>query len=64
MIFEKGNRLFRLGKGIGYVFAYIVFTSFLWIILTLTKKAVPIYYVAGITLLLSAVGISVKRLLR
>ena len=67
MEFHKGMGSFRLGEKAGFVFSYILFTSVLYLILTLTgniSKDYAILKVISITFSAIILGFIVKRLLR
>jgi mannose/fructose/N-acetylgalactosamine-specific phosphotransferase system component IID len=64
MNFEKKEKISRtLGRHIGYLLMYLIFTVFLYYALSLTKK-IPetwtIFHVAVITFLIIAFGILLK----
>ena len=66
MIFEQNNNIERLGEKIGYVFAYFLFTTVLFLILKLLNK-IPnfwsYYNIMAITFVIALIGIVIKRFL-
>jgi len=66
MFFEQNNSIERFGEKIGYVFAYLLFTSILFFILTLLDNAPnprSYFYIMIITFLIALVGALIKRFL-
>ena len=70
MLFHKKNKEDKIWKPvrtIGYIFAYFIFTTILYIILKLLKE-IPsdwgYFHIMTITLIISAIGIILKRILR
>jgi hypothetical protein len=56
----------RLGKIIGYIFAYLIFTTVLFFIISFFNKLSPSWgylHIASITLVVSLLGIVLKRIL-
>ena len=67
MKFEQNNKLERIGKKVGYVISYVIFTIFLYLILLVFKKLPEtwsIIHIALITLLITRIGVAIRRLLR
>lgn len=67
MIFEKSKTPEKVGKVIGYVFGYFLFTTILYFILVLLHKLPAswnYFYIMGITILIVIVGTLVKRFVK
>lgn len=66
-VFEQNKAVEKIGKAIGYVLSYIIFTTLLFLALSYLKKMPSswnYFYVAGITLAITIMGIIIKRMLR
>ena len=64
MIFEENKSLENLGRKTGYVAGYVVFTSFLFLILSFLQRLPADWsylHVAGITALIAATSTLLKR---
>lgn len=67
MQIEKNKLAETFGRIIGYVFAYIVFTTILYFLLRFINKlpsSWTYFHVAGVTICISLIGIIIKRLLK
>lgn len=64
MKFEENKSVQTFGETVGFVAAYAIFTIVLFFILVLTKRALPWYYVAGITACVACIGYLLERWLR
>ena len=67
MIFEQNKSIESLGEKLGFIFSYFLFTTILYLILSLLKKIPESWsyiYVMGITILIALTGIVIKRFLR
>ena len=61
------NGIKKFSKKIGYIFGYFLFTTILYFILILFEKIPQKWtylHIMGITLIITAIGVLVKRLLR
>jgi len=62
---KKGEQ--RLNNKMGYIFGYFLFTTILYLVLILFEKVPESWtyiHIMGITLIISMIGVSFKRLLR
>ena len=67
MIFDQKQPLERLGWISGYIAAYLLFTTVSFFMLTFLKKLPGSWsylHMAGITVLIAIVALTVKRLLK
>lgn len=67
MIFEHNRSVEKTGEILGYIFSYFLFTTILFLILTLLKKIPESWthlHVMGITALIALIGIIIKRILK
>jgi hypothetical protein len=66
MIFNKCERLEPLGKQLGLLFSYLLFTTILYFVLSLTGK-LPLswgyLHVMGISIFIVALGMLIRRFL-
>ena len=63
MKFDKKTA--KWGEYLGFISAYLVFTTILWVILLLTKKfSGPYWLIALITAGITLLGILIKRVLK
>ena len=67
MLFEQDKSTEKFSEKIGYIFAYFLFTTILFFILKLLNK-IPgswsYYHIIGITLVITLIGIVIKRFLK
>jgi|TARA_B100002003_G_scaffold247928_1_gene280488 hypothetical protein len=67
MIFEQNKSIEKLGIVLGYTFSYLLFTTILFLILTLVKK-IPeswtYFNIMSITIVVALTGIILKRFLK
>lgn len=66
-VFEQNKAAEKIGKAIGYVFSYLLFTTVLFLVLSYLKKMPSswnYFYAAGITIAVTVIGIITKRMLR
>jgi hypothetical protein len=67
MIFEQEKTLEKYGEKAGYVFAYFLFTTVLFFVLTFFEK-IPeswsYFTIMGITLIIVLIGVVIKSLLK
>jgi len=66
LVFNRSQSFEKLGVKVGYLLAYILFTSILFVILTLAHKLPADWsylHVAGITFVIAFIGGSLKKLL-
>jgi hypothetical protein len=64
-MFETQASLKEIGERVGYVAAYVVFTTLVyWFLLLLNRAHWSYWLVACFTLLLTAVGFAIRRFLR
>ncbi len=67
MDFEQNKAVEKLGERVGYVFAYFLFTTILFFILSFLDK-IPYswsyFHVMGLTFLIAVFGYIVQRFLR
>ena len=67
MFLEEKKTFEKLGEKVGYTFSYFLFTTILFFILVLLKKIPESWsyvHVMGITLLITSIGIAMKRFLK
>ena len=67
MIFEENKTIESLGEKVGYILSYFIFTTILFLILSLFKKnpeSLSYLDVMGITILISLLGILINRILK
>jgi hypothetical protein len=66
MLFEQGKTIEKWGERAGFLIAYILFTTILLLIISLSHeiKTTLILVVAGITIAIVMVGSLIKRMLR
>jgi hypothetical protein len=64
MRFDKNINGTSVGKCVGYLFAYLIFSFSLYFILVLTKREMKIYYIMAIAFCIAGFGLLVKRLLK
>jgi hypothetical protein len=67
MEFEGGKAAENIGQKAGFVFAYLVFSTMLFLLLILTHRlpaSWTCFHILGVTLLIVLIGITIKRLLR
>jgi len=67
MIFEENESIKKLGERIGYVSAYFLFTTLLFLILTILNKLPDTwsyFHIMGFTFLIAVVGMGLKRALK
>ena len=66
MIFEENESVEALGEKCGYVSAYFLFTTILYLLLVLLKKIPETWsylHIMLIVLLIAATGLAIKRIL-
>ena len=67
MNFNKKKEIEKVGKKIGYIFGYFLFTTVLYLILNLLKK-IPsnwnYFHIMVITLLIIIIGTLLKKVLK
>jgi|TARA_B100001971_G_C18142452_1_gene511129 hypothetical protein len=66
MIFEQNMSIERMGKKLGFIVSYLLFTTILFFILTLLKKIPESWtyiHIMGITILIVLIGAMIKRFL-
>ena len=67
MIFERSDKIENLGEKLGYIFSYFLFTTVLYVVLTLLKK-IPenwtYFNIMIITITIALIGILFKKLLK
>jgi len=66
-VFEENKTTEKLGKCLGYIFAYFLFTTAFFLILDFLKKLPSSWSylnIMGITLLIALIGFIIKRLLK
>ena len=67
MIFERNVNIENLGEKLGYIFSYFLFTTVLYMVLTLLKK-IPetwtYFNIMIITIIIALTGIIFKKLLK
>ena len=67
MIFEQNRYIEKFGIVLGYTFSYFLFTTILFLILTLVKK-IPeswtYFNIMSITVSIALVGIALKKILK
>ena len=67
MIFERSDKIENFGEKLGYIFSYFLFTTVLYVILTLLKKipeAWTYFNIMVITIIIALTGIIFKKLLK
>ena len=64
MIFEENQLFEKIGIKLGYLIGYFLFTTILFLVLTLYKKPVNYFEVILITLSITLIGTLIKRLLK
>jgi len=66
MQFEEDKSLEKIGQKVGFVFSYFLFTAILFGIFTLLNKlnGMTYFHAMGATLLITIIGIIIKRLLQ
>ena len=67
MIFERSDKIENFGEKLGYIFSYFLFTTVLYVVLTLLKK-IPenwtYFSIMIITVIIALIGIVFKKLLK
>ena len=67
MIFKENKKIEYIGKKMGFLFSYALFTITLFFILNFTKK-IPdswtILHVVAITFIITLIGVLLKKLLK
>ena len=66
MQFKENKSLEKIGKKVGFIFSYFLFTTILFGIFMILNKLHGMSYlhIMGITLLITSTGIIIKRLLQ
>ena len=67
VVFEQNDAIKKIGYGSGYIFSYFLFTTLLFLMLSLLGKIPSSWnyiHIMAITLTIALIGIAVRRLLR
>ncbi|MBU1201193.1 MAG: hypothetical protein KJ583_04050 [Nanoarchaeota archaeon] len=67
MDFENNNFVFSFGEKVGFLSAYLLFSTIIYFVLVFSKKIVfgsSFFYVILFTLLITLIGVMLRRWLR
>jgi len=67
MVFEENKSMKKLGERLGFLAAYFVFTTVLYLILILTHRLPAPWdylHIMGITAIITLIGVAIRRILR
>lgn len=67
VVFEQNQAIKKIGYGLGYIFSYFLFTTLLFLMLSLLGKIPSSWgyiHITAITFAIALIGIAVRRLLK